>query len=100
MKYGPGVSRVDYFTMTWCERGKQLVDEALTGKRQIGNRDWSVMEQRPRPPCQIGKDACDQLSFPKVTVTLHIFSMLIFIAVSEASKFLFALEAWGTTHQI
>ena len=31
---------------------------------------------------------------------LLIFSMFILIAVSNVSKFLFALEAWGTTQQI
>ena len=31
-------------------------------------RDKSAVERTPRPPCQIGSDACDQLSFPKVTL--------------------------------
>jgi len=47
-------------------------------------RDRSAAERRPRPPCWIGRDACDQLSFPKVT--LHIFSVFILIAVSNASS--------------
>jgi len=47
-------------------------------------RDRSTAERRPRPPCQIGRDACDQLSFPKVM--LHIFSVFILIAVSNASS--------------
>jgi len=47
-------------------------------------RDRSAAERRPRPPCRIGRDACDQLSFPKVT--LLIFSVFILIAVSNASS--------------
>ena len=37
--------------------------------------------QRQRPACLIGRDACDQFSSPKDT--LHIFSMLVFMAVSN-----------------
>ena len=43
-----------------------------------------MAERRPRLSCQIGRDACDQLSFPKVT--LHIFSVFILIEVSNASS--------------
>ena len=45
--------------------------------------DRSAAERRPRPACLIGRDACDQFS-PKDT--LHIFSMLVFIAVSNTSS--------------
>ena len=48
-------------------------------------RDRSAEERRPRLPCRIGRDACDQLSFPNVT--LLIFSVFIFIAVWNASSF-------------
>jgi len=47
-------------------------------------RDRPAAERRPRPPCPVGRDACDQLYFPKVT--LHIFSVFILIAVSNASS--------------
>ena len=47
-------------------------------------RDRSVAERRPRPLCRIGRDVCDQLSFPKVT--LLIFSVFILIAVLNASS--------------
>jgi len=57
--------------------------QAKNNDRKYG-RDRSAAERRPRPPCRIGKDACDQLSFPKVT--LLIFSMFIIIAVSNASS--------------
>jgi len=60
-------------------------------------RNRSAAEWRPRLPCRIGKDACDQLSFQKVT--LLIFSMLIYIAVSTTLSSS-ALEAWGITQQI
>ena len=69
MKCGPGVSCVDYFPMRQCERGKQPIDEALAGEgMMIGNmaRSRSAAERRPRPPCRIGRDACDQLSFLRV----------------------------------
>ena len=42
------------------------------------------MERRPRPACLIGRDACDQFSSPKDT--LHIFYMLVFMAVSNTSS--------------
>jgi len=42
------------------------------------------MERRPRPACLIGRDACDQFSSPKDT--LHNFSMLVFMAVSNTSS--------------
>jgi len=45
-------------------------------------RDRCAAEWRQRLPCQIGRDACNQLSF--LEVTLLIFSMLIFIVVSNA----------------
>ena len=48
--------------------------QAKDDNRKHG-RDRSAAERRPRPLCQIGKDACDQVSFPKVT--LHIFSVFI-----------------------
>jgi len=32
MKSGPGVSCADYLPVRQCERGKQLVDEALAGE--------------------------------------------------------------------
>ena len=38
----------------------------------------------PKPACLIGRDACDQFSSPKDT--LHIFSMLVFMAVSNTSS--------------
>ena len=47
-------------------------------------RDRSAAERRPRLPFRIGRDACDQLSFPKVT--LHIFSVFILTAVSKVSS--------------
>ena len=43
------------------------------------------MERRPRPAYLIGKNACDQFSL-KDTFTLHIFSMLVFMAVSNTSS--------------
>jgi len=46
-------------------------------------RDRSAAEQNPRLPFQIGRDACDQLPFPKVT--LLIFSVFILVVVSNAS---------------
>jgi len=54
----------------------------MTGKH---GRDGYVVERRPRPTCRTGRDACDQLSFPKDT--LHIFSILVFTAVSNPHKF-------------
>jgi len=48
---------------------------AETGLQQNGGQDLHG---------RIGRDACDQLSFPKVI--LHIFSMFIPIAVSNASS--------------
>ena len=53
-------------------------------------KDRSAVEWRPRPPCQIGRDACDQLPFPKVT--LLIFSLFILVAVSNASSSLLHLK--------
>jgi len=52
-----------------------------------GGISTSIAEWKPQPSCQISRDrdACDQLSFSKVT--WHILSMLIFIAVSNASKY-------------
>jgi len=46
-------------------------------------RDRSAGERRPRPACLIGRDACDQISSID---TLHIFSMLVFMAVSNTSS--------------
>jgi len=46
--------------------------------------DRSAAERRPRPACLFGRDACDQFSSPKDT--LHIFSMLFFMAVSNTSS--------------
>jgi len=57
--------------------------QAKDDDRKLG-RDRSAAEQKPRPPCRIGRDACDQLSFPKVT--LLIFSVFILIAVLNASS--------------
>ena len=58
--------------------------QAMEDDRKHG-QDRSVAEWRPpKPPCRIGKDACDQMSFPKVT--LLIFSVFILIAVSNASS--------------
>jgi len=45
----------------------------------------STAERRPRPACLIGRDACEQFSFPKDTS--HIFYMLVFMAVSNTSSF-------------
>ena len=58
-------------------------------------RDRSAAERRPRPPCRIGRDACDQLSFPKGTFL--IFSVYILIAVSNASRSSLHLKH-GTLH--
>jgi len=57
--------------------------EAKDDDRKHG-RDRFAAERRPRPPCQIGMDACDQLSLSKDT--LLIFSVFILIAVSNASS--------------
>ena len=57
--------------------------QAKDDDRKHGS-DSSAAERRPRPPCRFGGDACDQLYFPKVT--LLIFSVLIFIVVSNASS--------------
>ena len=57
--------------------------QAKDDNRKHG-RDRSGAERRPRPPCHISKNACDQLSFPKVTS--HIFFVFILIAVSNASS--------------
>ena len=53
------------------------------------------MERRLRPACLIGRDACDQFSSPKDT--LHIFSMLVFIAVSNTSSSFLRLKHLGST---
>jgi len=57
--------------------------EAWDGDMKHG-RDRSVAERSSRPPCRIGRDAYDQFSFPKVTS--HIFSMLVFTVVLNASS--------------
>jgi len=61
-------------------------------------QDRSVAERwPPKPPCWIGKDACDQASFQShITYFFRVYS---YCGV-ECLKFLFALEAWGTTQQI
>ena len=40
-------------------------------------RDRSAVERRPRPLCQIGSDACDQLSFPKVALFFSCLFLLL-----------------------
>ena len=56
--------------------------QACDDARKHG-RDMSAAEQRPRPACLIGRDTCDQFSLKD---TLHIFSMLVFMAVSNTSS--------------
>jgi len=56
-------------------------------------RDRSTAERRPRPSCRIGRDACDQLSFPKVTLLM--FAVFILIAVSNASSSSLHLKHWA-----
>jgi len=61
--------------------------------------DRSVVERRPRPPCRIGRDVCDQPTvFSKSHIT-YFFRVYSYCGV-ERLKFLFAPEAWGTTQQI
>jgi len=98
MKCGPGISCFDYFPMRQCEKGKQPVHEALAGRKH--GRDRSAAERRPRLPCRFGKDACDQLSFPKVTFNISYFFRVYSYGGVKRFKFLFALEAWSTTQQI
>ena len=33
-------------------------------------KDGAVVERRPRPPCRMGKDACNQHSFPKTMLQI------------------------------
>jgi len=79
---------VALITLPWgnVREGSNLLTRPCQAKdddRKHG-RDRSAAERRPRPPCRIGRVACDQLSFPEVT--LLIFSVFIFIAVSNASS--------------
>ena len=68
--------------------------QAKNDDRKHG-RDMSAAERRPRSPYRIGRDACDQLSFPKVT--LLIFSCLFLLRRRTLQV---PLEAWGTKQQI
>ena len=66
--------------------GSNLLARPWQGKDddRIHGRDMSAAERRPRPLCRIGRDACNQLSFPKITLLL--FSVFILIAASNASS--------------
>jgi len=78
MKCGPGVSCVDYFPMKqYVREGSNLLTRPWQVKdddRKHG-RDRSVAEWRPRP--LIGRDACDQQSFPKVTLLIFFVFVLM-----------------------
>jgi len=88
MEFGPSVSCIVYFTIRrfLAKKGKQTVDKAL-------GRDRSLAEQMPRQASI--KILRDQLSFPEVT--LHIFSVLVFITVSNAPSSSIYLKH-GTLH--
>jgi len=65
---------VAFITSPWgnVREGSNLLTRLWQAKdddRKHG-RDRSAAERKPRPPCLIGRDACDQLSFPKVTLLI------------------------------
>ena len=74
--------RLSFFWSWWHFMNTGWLTKILEGT--LHDRDRSAAERRPRPACLIGRDACDQFSSPKAT--LHIFSTLVFMAVSNTSS--------------
>ena len=56
-------------------------------------KDRSAAEWRPRPPCRIGRDACDQLYFPK---SHYIFFPCLFLLRCRTPQVL--LCTWSMGH--